>query len=376
MCQQAHQAIVPPAVLRTASHGVDGGHIGQPILFSASTPWRPWRNRAPLRLSRAGLRLSAGRQRRPRYGDRHRPEFLQRLHAGALGSAGTRVPHERAAADYAEDAAKRPHLCAQPQLGRSAKPVQRGPRGDCGQLRHADCSRHQSAGQRQLRSAARSLFSHFDQTAAWQAIASNYGGGEHVGWGGAVADAIESMNMNSNSMFTCISTAGIALFLAGQTSFQLNVTPAGPIPIYGLANPPFGGPASANPLAPFSPRTRPTSSRKSTAWSSTAPFRRRRCWPARCCRPARAEFPTRRNILIRKPRCSPITSLPCPCRPWPASSPATASLGVTRQIFYVQLGSFDTHNNQAIQHAQLLTQLGQALEYFDGLMVAAGWATR
>ena len=80
-----------------------------------------------------------------------------------------------------------------------------------------------------------SLFSHFDQTAAWQAIASNGGSAEHVGWGGAVADVIESMNMNSNSMFTCISTAGIALFLSGQTSFQLNVTSAGPIPIYGLA---------------------------------------------------------------------------------------------------------------------------------------------
>ena len=66
--------------------------------------------------------------------------------------------------------------------------------------------------------------------------------------GGAVADAIEAMNMNSNSMFTCISTAGNALFLAGQTSFQLNVTPAGPIPIYGVAQPPFGLSASADPL--------------------------------------------------------------------------------------------------------------------------------
>src|SRR5579863_7804353 len=94
-----------------------------------------------------------------------------------------------------------------------------------------------------------SLFSHFDQTAAWQAIASNLGSGEHVGWGGAVADAIEGMNFNSNSMFTCISTAGNALFLAGQTSFQLNVTPAGPIPIYGLAQPPFGQSAGTNALA-------------------------------------------------------------------------------------------------------------------------------
>ena len=36
----------------------------------------------------------------------------------------------------------------------------------------------------------------------------------------------------------------------------------------------------------------------------------------------------------------------------------SSSLGVTRQIFYVQLGSFDTHDNQAVTHAQLLTQLG------------------
>jgi uncharacterized protein (DUF1501 family) len=49
-----------------------------------------------------------------------------------------------------------------------------------------------------------------------------------------------------------------------------------------------------------------------------------------------------------------------------------AQLGVTRQIFYVQLGSFDTHNNQAVQHAQLLTQLGAAFQYFDGLMVGMG----
>src|SRR5579863_349664 len=48
-----------------------------------------------------------------------------------------------------------------------------------------------------------SLFSHFDQSAAWQAIASNSGSAEHVGWGGAVADVIENMNLNSNAAFTC-----------------------------------------------------------------------------------------------------------------------------------------------------------------------------
>src|SRR5580698_4371393 len=93
-----------------------------------------------------------------------------------------------------------------------------------------------------------SLFSHFDQTAAWQSIASNLGSLEHVGWGGAMADLIDGMNMNSNTTFTCISTSGNALFLAGRDSFELNVTPSGPIPIYGLDNPPFAMPASSNVL--------------------------------------------------------------------------------------------------------------------------------
>ncbi|MDE3201520.1 MAG: DUF1501 domain-containing protein, partial [Acidobacteriota bacterium] len=34
--------------------------------------------------------------------------------------------------------------------------------------------------------------------------------------------------------------------------------------------------------------------------------------------------------------------------------------------------SFDAHDGQTPQHARLLTQLGQALEYFDGLMTTFG----
>jgi hypothetical protein len=56
-------------------------------------------------------------------------------------------------------------------------------------------------------------------------------------------------SQTANSAFTCISTSGIALFLSGQTSFQLNVTSAGPIPISGLAKPLFGQQAGSNALA-------------------------------------------------------------------------------------------------------------------------------
>ncbi len=217
-----------------------------------------------------------------------------------------------------------------------------------------------------------SLFSHFDQTAAWQAIASNGGSAEHVGWGGAVADLIEGMNMNSNSMFTCISTAGIALFLSGQSSYQLNVTSAGPIPISGLAQPLFGQATGTNALASILTADESNLFAKeyevvinrSTQAQATLSSSMLTAGPEGVPNPPQYLDPTS-NKLMDNPL---ATSLQTVAR----IIGGRAGLGVTRQIFFVQLGSFDTHNNQAQQHATLLTQLGQALEYFDGVMVAAG----
>jgi uncharacterized protein (DUF1501 family) len=217
-----------------------------------------------------------------------------------------------------------------------------------------------------------SLFSHFDQTAAWQAIAANLGSGERVGWGGAVADAIEAMNLNSNSMFTCISTSGNALFLSGLDSFQLNVTSAGPIPIYGLQNPPFGVPAASNPLNSI------LTADENNLFSQEYEIVINRSMQAQATL-ATAMAPAGVGGVANPPQyLNPMTNM-LANNPLATSMQTVAriiagraQLGVTRQIFYVQLGSFDTHNNQAVQHAQLLTQLGSAFEYFDGLMVGMG----
>jgi uncharacterized protein (DUF1501 family) len=221
-----------------------------------------------------------------------------------------------------------------------------------------------------------SLFSHFDQTAAWQAVSANLGGGEHVGWGGAVADAIESMNMNSNATFTCISTAGIALFLAGQSSFQLNVTSAGPIPIYGLSQPLFGSQAGSNALASILTADETnlfakeyevviTRSQEAQATLSTS------------------MLPAGTGGVPNPPQYLDPTTMKFADNPLATSLQTVAriiggkaGLGVTRQIFYVQLGTFDTHENQAPQHATLLTQLSQALEYFDTQMISMGMGSQ
>lgn len=217
-----------------------------------------------------------------------------------------------------------------------------------------------------------SLFSHFDQTAAWQAIASNGGSAEHEGWGGAVADLIESMNMNSNSMFTCISTAGIALFLSGQTSFQLNVTPAGPIPISGLAQPLFGNAPGTNALSSI------LSADENNLFAKEYEVVIQRSIQAQATL-ATAMLPAGAGGVANPPQfLDPMTNKLAD-NPLAASMQTVAriiggraGLGVTRQIFYVQLGSFDTHDGQAVQHARLLSQLGGALEYFDGVMTSFG----
>ena len=217
-----------------------------------------------------------------------------------------------------------------------------------------------------------SLFSHFDQTAAWQAIAANGGSSEHVGWGGAVADAIESMNLNSNSMFTCISTSGIALFLSGERSYQLNVTSAGPIPIYGSAQPLFGNQAGSSALASILTTDESNLFAKEYEVVVNRSQQAQELLATSMLPAGAAGVPNPTQFL--DPMTNKLTDNPLAISLQTVARiiGGRSGLGVSRQIFYVQLGSFDTHNDQARQHATLLTQLGSALEYFDSAITSMG----
>jgi uncharacterized protein (DUF1501 family) len=215
-----------------------------------------------------------------------------------------------------------------------------------------------------------SLYSHFDQSVAWQAITANGGSAVHTGWGGAMADLIESMNTNSS--FTCISTSGVALFLSGQTSFQLNVTSAGPIPISGLARPLFGQQAGSNALASiltaeetnlFAKEYEVIINRSTAAQASLASSMLP-AGPGGIANPPQYLDPITNKLTTN----AFATSMQTVARIIGGRS----GLGVSRQIFYVVLGGFDTHENQAPQIARLLTQLGQGLEYFDAVMTTEG----
>ena len=215
-----------------------------------------------------------------------------------------------------------------------------------------------------------SLYSHFDQTAACQAITANGGSAAHEGWGGAMADLIAGMNINS--AFTCISTSGIALFLSGETSYQLNVTSAGPIPISGLSQPLFGSQAGTNALSSILTaeennlfaKEYEVVIQRSTAAQATLATSMLTTGPGGVTNPPQYLDPMTNKLTNN----SFAISLQTVARIIGGRS----GLGVSRQIFYVTLGGFDTHDNQAPQIARLLTQLGQGLEYFDATMTALG----
>ena len=69
------------------------------------------------------------------------------------------------------------------------------------------------------------LFSHNDQQSIWQ---SNGSEGSTIGWGGRLGDIALSSNA-TNSLLTCISASGNAVFVAGRDALQYQISPDGAI---------------------------------------------------------------------------------------------------------------------------------------------------
>jgi uncharacterized protein (DUF1501 family) len=213
----------------------------------------------------------------------------------------------------------------------------------------------------------RSLFSHFDQTNAWEAIAAD---GANRGWGGRMADLFEGMN--SNASFTCISTSGTTLFLSGQTAFQLRVSSAGALAANGLANPLFGsaqGTAALQSIisaddANLFAKEYAVIVRRSLAAQAALAAAMVPAGPTGVPNPTQYLDPTTGKLTNN----DLATSLQTVAR----VIAGRQALGVSRQVFFVELGGFDTHDTQAKRLATLLSQLGAAFEYFDQLMITAG----
>jgi uncharacterized protein (DUF1501 family) len=213
------------------------------------------------------------------------------------------------------------------------------------------------------------LFSHNDQQAQWQTSVAEQR--TLNGWGGRIADLIDAFNTNP-AVSMSISLAGLNTFQVGRSVTPYAVTPAGVINFTGSAAP--GGSADAIRYHAHQDLFgRPVESLLDAAFAgitgdaiATAELVGR----ALAAAPGTAtEFPT--------------TSAGAQLRAVMRLIAAAPALGLKRQLFFVQVGGWDTHADQldaahrtAGVHAQLLTQISEALHSFYRATVAAGVASQ
>jgi uncharacterized protein (DUF1501 family) len=194
------------------------------------------------------------------------------------------------------------------------------------------------------------LFSHNDQQSVWQ---SSLAEGAASGWGGRMADLFAAGNAQS-SVFTTISAAGNAVFMSGKNVSQYQVGPNGSVQINSV----FGSAASTEAVKRILQR------------SSTHLFEETHA--------AIARRSIASDVLVR----SALAGVPEPVfSPGPLADQlkivarligARQTLGVKRQVFFVSLGGFDTHDDLLENHPILLGSVAAAMRDFHAATVAMG----
>lgn len=201
------------------------------------------------------------------------------------------------------------------------------------------------------------LYSHADQI---QQTQSGNGSGGGTGWGGRTADALLARN-GSSRFPAAVSMAGGALFTAGQQVPSASLVPGFNLDMNGMNT----WPASAS-LA------------RSQALSEILAL-------DGGVRLIQAANQVRRDALslgaLLRSSGSGAVSTAFPGTDLGRQLQQVARLialrghvGVTRQVFFVQLGGFDTHSGQSWQQWDLLRQLGEAMGAFYSATVELGVA--
>jgi uncharacterized protein (DUF1501 family) len=203
------------------------------------------------------------------------------------------------------------------------------------------------------------LFSHNDQQSLWQAQGAE---GSTRGWGGNVGDL--ALSGNANSMFSCISVSGNAVFLSGQNALQYQCSRAGAVAVDAVRGSSWG-------QFFWEPAMRASFERLLNKTHEHV----------------LAEEYTRvmRRSLVAEQQVAAAIAPVRPGTPLPAGNSLAeqlamvarliggrTALGVKRQVFFVSLDGFDVHDNMAARQPVLLRKLSQALGAFDAMLGELG----
>ena len=221
-----------------------------------------------------------------------------------------------------------------------------------------------------------SLMSHNDQQSTWQAGSAE---GARRGWGGLMADQLLASN-GTNAVFTAISTAGNAVLLAGQNvvQYQMSTSQTAPaIRINSAATPTtnvFGASGQGARIREIIRDTAGTSyfmqdygakivRSQDSADLLNAQFAAGSPGAA-IAAPAQLQNPITRAMENN--------SLAVQLQTVAKVIAANQVLGVKRQVFFVSMGGFDTHDVQNTSQSPLMARLAHAMAYFDGALANVG----
>lgn len=209
------------------------------------------------------------------------------------------------------------------------------------------------------------LFSHNDQQSTWQ---SGQPEGASVGWGGRLGDL--AVAGNANAMFTTISAAGNTVFLSGQQVRQFQVGQAGAVPIRGISANLFGTAAGTSALqailadagSDLIEQEQKSAVQRAISSQSILSGAMLAAGPTGVPNPTSYINPTT-GVAATNPLAVQLQTVA-------RIIGGRSALGAKRQVFYVTLGGFDTHDRQKIQQADLMARLAHALAYFDTTLAA------
>jgi uncharacterized protein (DUF1501 family) len=205
------------------------------------------------------------------------------------------------------------------------------------------------------------LFSHSDQTTQWHSADPSK---PIYGWGGRMGDALKTSNSKQN--FTSMSSSGNSVFLAGETINQYQINSNGSaVPIYAMKNL-YNISDANNTLQKIIANTGASNllekehaavvERSIAAQTDLNNVMLATADPLVVPQVTQYTNPNNRQLANN--------SLAVQLRTVARIIAGQSTLGAHRQVFFVSIGGFDTHDNQLTGQADLMARIDHAVSYF------------
>ena len=203
------------------------------------------------------------------------------------------------------------------------------------------------------------LFSHNDQQSVWQAQGAE---GSTRGWGGNLGDL--ALSSNADSMFTCISVAGNAVFLSGQNALQYQCSRTGAVAVETVRGNSWG-------QFMYEPAMR-------AAFEQMIQQQHPHVLANEYNRVMQRSLAAESKVTAAIGGVQLVTSFPEgnslseQLKMVARLIGGRNSLGAKRQVFMVSLDGFDVHDGMATRQPALLKKLSEAMTAFDAALQELG----